>query len=136
MPLFLRQGDEESMKNNLLVKTALLFLTTVLILSGCGKTAAKPDDAAVNAAPVSEEPQVQAEVSVPDPVAEVQAPVALSDDELQEFTELFDTLEYNGFLSDSFRDPTDINWDAVLRNGAGISLQDVIEEEVSNQKMF
>ena len=29
------------MKNNLLVKTALLFLTTVLILSGCGKTAAK-----------------------------------------------------------------------------------------------
>ena len=119
------------MKNNLLVKTALLFLTTVLILSGCGKTAAKPDDSALNAAPVSEEPQVQAEGSVPDPVAEVQAPVALSDDELQEFTELFDTLEYNGFLSDSFRDPTDINWDAVLRNGAGISLQDVIEEEVS-----
>ncbi len=119
------------MKNNLLVKTALLFLTTVLILSGCGKTAAKPDNAAVNAAPVSEEPQVQAEVSVPDPVAEVHAPVALSDNELQMFTALFDTPGYNGFLEEPFRDPTDINWDAVLRNGAGISLQDVIEEEVS-----
>ena len=130
------------MKNNLLVKTALLFLTTVLILSGCGKTAAKPDNAAVNAAPVSEEPQVQAEVSVPDSAAEVQAPVALSGDELQEFTELFDTPGYNGFLEEPFKSPEDINWDAVLRNGAGITAQDYGEEEVGdflaaiNQKKF
>ena len=130
------------MKNNLLVKTALLFLTTVLILSGCGKTAAKPDNAAVNAAPVSEEPQVQAEGSVPDPVAEVQAPVALSGDELQEFTELFDTPGYNGFLEEPFKSPEDINWDAVLRNGAGITARDYGEEEVGdflaaiNQKKF
>ena len=117
------------MKSGILKKTVLV-LVLVLILSGCGKTAAKPDDAAVNAAPVSEEPQVQAEVSVPDPVAEVQIPVALSDDELRAFTELFDMPEYNGFLEDAFCDPSDINWDAVLRNGAGITVQDYGEEEV------
>ena len=108
------------------LKKIILASALVLMLSGCGKTAAVPDSAAVTAAPAPEA-QVQAEVSVP----EVQAPVALSADELQVFTALFDTPEYNGFLEEPFSGPEDIDWDAVLRNGAGITAQSVSDAEVS-----
>ena len=108
------------------LKKFVLLAALVLMLSGCGKTAAVPDSAAVPAAPAPEA-QVQAEVSVP----EVQAPVALSADELQVFTALFETPEYNGFLEEPFSGPEDIDWDAVLRNGAGITAQSVSDAEVS-----
>ena len=54
----------------------------------------------------------------------------LSDEELQAFTVLFDTPEYNGFLEDPFNSPADINWDTVLHNGAGLTLQKVSEMEI------
>ena len=116
------------MKCNLMIKTALMLLAAVLLLSGCGKTAAGPDDAALNSVPVSEEPQVQAEAPVP----ETPNTVALSDDELQSFTDLFGTPEYNGFLSEPFHSPADIDWDAVLLNGAGITVQGFGEEEIAD----
>ena len=105
-------------------KKVLPVLALTLILSGCGKTAAAPESTPAPAP----EPEVQAEAAEP----EVQAPVELSAEELQFFTDLFEMAEYNGFLADSFRDPTDINWDAVLREGAGLTAQRVTDEEVND----
>lgn len=56
--------------------------------------------------------------------------VSLSEDELEEFTDLFNIPEYNGFLSESFSSPDKINWDAVLQFGAGISVKNIGEEEI------
>lgn len=72
-----------------------------------------------------------AEEQISADVEEVSA-VALTDDELQALTALFDTPAYNGFLEKPFSSPEDISWDAVLRNGAGLTVQDVSEEEVSS----
>ncbi len=108
------------------MNAAAVLLAAALILSGCGKTAAAPDNTGVAAAP-AQEAQVQAEV----PAAAEQAPLTLNADELQAFTSLFETPEYNGFLADSFRNPSDINWDAVLQGGAGIASQGVSEGERS-----
>ena len=117
------------MKSGIFKKTVLV-LALMLMLSGCGKTAAKPVSTDATAAP-AQEAQAQAEISVPDPVAEEQAPVTLSADELQMFTAMFDTPEYNGFLEEPFSSPEDINWDAVLRNGAGLTAQSVSDGEIS-----
>ncbi len=88
-----------------------LLLTTVLMLSACGKSSSTP------AQSMPEDPPVQAEPAEP----EAQPPRALSAEELRTFTELFGTPEYNGFLEKPFLRPSEIEWDAVLRNGAGIT---------------
>ncbi len=50
--------------------------------------------------------------------------------ELADFTEIFQTSEYHGFLLEPFASPEDINWDMVLQVGAGIS-HDATEEEIA-----
>ena len=123
------------MKRDLMSKLLVLLLLAALLLSGCGRTAASkesvpapeahaaetPVPAEVPAAP-AEEP-APAETPVPEPA------VPLTADEMQAFTALFDMPEYTGFLEEPFRSPADINWDAVLRCGAGIAVLDLGEEE-------
>ena len=122
------------MNHSLKRKTLPLLLAMVLMLSACGKPSAAP------AQPVSEETPAQAEPAVPEetPVQaqpaepEAQAPRALSAEELRTFTELFGMPEYNGFLEKPFLSPSEIEWDAVLRNGAGIIEAGAGEEEIAD----
>ena len=99
-----------------------LLLTMVLMLSACGKSSSTP------AQSMPEDPPVQAEPAEP----EAQPPRALSAEELRIFTELFGTPEYNGFLEKPFLRPSEIEWDAVLRNGAGITEAGAGEEEIAD----
>ena len=99
-----------------------LLLTMVLMLSACGKSSSTP------AQSMPEDPPVQAEPAEP----EAQPPRALSAEELRTFTELFGTPEYNGFLEKPFLRPSEIEWDAVLRNGAGITEAGAGEEEIAD----
>lgn len=55
---------------------------------------------------------------------------ALSDDELNEFTDLFNTFKYNGFLSEGFNNPEEINWNQVIKLGAEIFSKDCNENEM------
>ncbi|RKM57629.1 hypothetical protein D6856_13265 [Butyrivibrio sp. XB500-5] len=57
---------------------------------------------------------------------------ALSDDELSKFTDLFNTSEYNAFLEDGFNSPEEIDWEKVIKLGAGISSEDCSEEEIND----
>ncbi|QFJ53679.1 hypothetical protein [Pseudobutyrivibrio xylanivorans] len=53
----------------------------------------------------------------------------LTQEELDAFTELFDTSEYDGFLVRPFNSVDEIEWGEVFYNGAGIEATDVTEEE-------
>ena len=55
--------------------------------------------------------------------------VELTEQEMAEFTELFKTPEYKGFLTEAFSDPSKINWCEVLYNGGGIARDDMSGEE-------
>ena len=135
-------------------KTIPLFavlLALALFFSGCGRTPAAQDaapakDEAPAAAsekqppapellpqPETPPPELLPQPETPPPPPEEQPPVtALSGEELQAFTDLFDTPEYNGFLEEPFNSPADIRWDTVLRSGAGIAVKDPGEEEISD----
>ncbi len=65
-----------------------------------------PDDGKEDATDISEGSSAPAE-------EEKEETLPLSEEELQEFTQLFSTPEYNGFLIDPFNDPVDINRDTV-----------------------
>ena len=58
--------------------------------------------------------------------------VALSDSELMEFTTLFNTAEYNSFLVNGFNSPKDIDWDAVILNGAGVATKNAGVSEIND----
>ncbi|SDB30783.1 hypothetical protein SAMN02910298_01520 [Pseudobutyrivibrio sp. YE44] len=55
--------------------------------------------------------------------------VALSWDECKEFTELFNTDEYNGFYVATFSSPDEIFWNTVLADGAGIKRKNLTKAE-------
>ena len=65
-------------------------------------------------------------------IKESEEAVELTQEELDSFTELFGTTEYNGFLVRPFNDVNDIDWAEVFFNGAGIAATDVSEEESDN----
>ena len=58
--------------------------------------------------------------------------VELTESELQEFTDLFNAEEYNGFLKEAYNSPDEINWNSVLEFGAGLLVQDVSEDEIND----
>ncbi len=59
-------------------------------------------------------------------------PNGLSASELSEFTTLFNTPEYKGFLDQPFNNPEDISLYAVFYYGAGIDVKDVSDDEISD----
>ena len=48
---------------------------------------------------------------------------------LNEIEDLFNTNEYNGFLTYAFANPSEINWEEVFYNGAGINKENVSQKE-------
>lgn len=49
---------------------------------------------------------------------------------LNELEDLFNTNEYNGFLTYAFTDSSKINWDEVIFNGAGINKKNISQKEI------
>ena len=108
----------------------IMLLALLLLFSGCGSTnAVQNSDAAVKEDPPAAEPVPQ-ETAPSTSEAEPDI-TALSQEELQYFTSLFETPEYNGFLEEPFRTPGEINWNIVLRSGAGIAVKDPGEDEIN-----
>lgn len=102
----------------------LSIIAVTIILSGCGSsvsmiTETNNNDTASNAS--------TAELSVED-----QSDNKLSEKELKEFTDLFNTIEYNGFLSYDFDAPENIDWNEILKLGAQIASKDCSPEEINS----
>ena len=100
------------MKNRFLVIMVFSMLT-VLIACGNKEESVESDNQNIQASDIKESEEA----------------VELTQDELNSFTELFGTTEYNGFLVRPFNSVNDIEWSEVLYNGAGIGATDVSEEE-------
>ena len=49
---------------------------------------------------------------------------------LNELEDLFNTYEYNGFLTYAFANPREINWEEVFFNGAGINKENISQKEI------
>ena len=102
-------------------KIILLLISSVLMSSlviGCGKTEKNAD---------TETKEQMAQET--EQVKESEEAVELNQDELDEFTDLFDTAEYNGFLVTPYGTPEEIDWDEVLFNGANIAKEELTKSE-------
>ena len=113
-------------------KFLLPIIAATLIMSGCssvelsdsssnaesanGSVNAQSEDGAQGEASDGDSDLKEADSSEPGE--------ALSDDELSKFTDLFNTSEYNAFLEDGFNSPEEIDWEKVVKLGAGISSED------------
>ena len=122
-------------------KCLLPILAAALIVSGCSSSVSSPDSQSTDSGSVAENEEsqtggAQGEASDDDSDkkdAESSEPgEELSADELSEFTDLFNTMEYNGFLEDGFNSPEEIDWEKVLKLGAGISSENCSEEEIND----
>ncbi len=123
-------------------KCLLPILAAALIVSGCSSSVSSPDSQSTDSGSVAENEEsqtgggTQGEASDDDSDkkdAESSEPgEELSADELSEFTDLFNTMEYNGFLEDGFNSPEEIDWEKVIKLGAGISSEDCGEEEIND----
>ncbi len=123
-------------------KCLLPILAAALIVSGCSSSVSSPDSQSTDSGSVAENEEsqtgggTQGEASDDDSDkkdAESSEPgEELSADELSEFTDLFNTMEYYGFLEDSFNSPEEIDWEKVLKLGAGISSDNCSEEEIND----
>ncbi len=129
-----------------MVSKWLLRLSTVISISvlvvGCGKadtasdvnSASDPVPAAVSETTdtdISEDGKETTEGTETSEEA-YHTKTVLSDTELKELTDLFNTPEYQAFLFEPFDDPSEINWETVLGSGAGIGISDVSAEEVDD----
>ena len=111
------------------ISTVLLISSTTILLSACSDSAVSDETAIGTESSQGETVKEQSETNTIS--AEKEEPtVALTETELEEFSKLFNTDEYNGFLQESYNSPDDINWDIVLEFGAGLSVQDVSENEI------
>ncbi len=116
------------------IKKTLPILAIALLMSGCGKDIntikADPGSDASDTI-TSEEAPSSGEITSAES-AQAEDTSELTDSELDEFTALFSTPEYRGFLTDPFNNPDDIDISAVFYYGAGIDVKDVSEDEISD----
>ncbi len=116
------------------IKKWLPILAMTLLMSGCGKdinTNSEDPGSDASETITSEEVKSSEEVPSTEP-AQAEDTSELSESELDEFTALFSTPEYRGFLTDPFNDPDDIDISAVFYYGAGIDVKNVSEDEISD----
>ena len=114
----------------MIMKKLIPVLVISLMLTGCGKKEAAPDDLSLIAEPFSGEGHEQTKE---DASSNEEVPaVTLTEEELQEFTELFDTPEYNGFLANSFLTPAEIDWNETIMYGAGLENGNVGEQQIAD----
>ncbi len=113
------------------LKNKICVLAAMIAVSGCGKANVPADNEAANPKPVQSETTEQKENETSE-IAKESVSTEVSTDELKEFTALFNTAEYNGFLTESFSSPEEINWDSVLEFGAGLLVENISEEEIND----
>lgn len=113
--------------------SVLTAMTLMLVISSCGNSGTKADNVKTDAESVQEQASASGGGGDNSAAQDKKEPkMELSEDEREEFTDIFNTPEYNGFLEESFSSPENINWDAVLRFGAGLSVKDIGEEEIGD----
>ncbi|WP_028234989.1 hypothetical protein [Pseudobutyrivibrio sp. MD2005] len=103
-------------------RMVVLFVTSALVClaaGGCGKTGNSTGAKSENGNVVSNTEEAN----------KTEKTVELNQDELDEFTDLFDTAEYNGFLVTAYNSPEEIDWNEVLFNGAGIAKESISKSE-------
>lgn len=105
------------------IKKMLPVLMTVLILSGCGGVDLTADSS----------PSEKSENVISD---EELSENELYEKELSEFTALFNTREYIGFLARSFTSVDEMYWGYILEYGAGIATTVEDEKELNDYKNY
>ena len=113
------------------IKRLLPLLSIALLITGCGKKTTTDDTAPASSQEISVE-EVQQTKEPESEEAAADEIVKLSDSELDEFTTLFNTPEYKGFLTDPFNNPDDIDLNAVFYYGAGIDVKDLSDDEIND----
>lgn len=113
------------------IKRLLPLLSVALLITGCGKNTTTDDTAPASSQEISVEEIQHTEKPQSEETAADET-VELSDSELDEFTTLFNTPEYKGFLTDPFNNPDDIDLNAVFYYGAGIDVKDVSDDEIND----
>ncbi len=113
------------------IKRLLPLLSVALLITGCGKNTTTDDTAPASSQEISVEESQHTEKPQSEETAADET-VELSDSELDEFTTLFNTPEYKGFLTDPFNNPDDIDLNAVFYYGAGIDVKDLSDDEIND----
>lgn len=111
-------------------KFLIPLLTTILVLTACGKGAGSdPDNIFESTAGSSAETSAENSNNsdAPDSMTNAES---ITDEEKNEFSTLFATPEYIGFLKKPFNDPSELDWDVVLESGGGIINTDIPQNEV------
>ena len=117
----------------MIIKKLLPILSIALLITGCGKDTTAETADSTSAKEVSfEKIQSSADSESENEIAPTTETSELSEEELNEFTELFNTPEYKGFLTEPFNSPDDIDLSAVFYYGAGIDVKYVSEEEIND----
>ena len=111
-------------------KAVAIVLVLAFLLAGCRGNSIGAENPSASAEHSSTSSQTQTpERSAP---AAEEETVVLGMEDLQKYTALFDSPEFNGFLSESFHGPEDIEWEEVFRNGAGITVENVSGQEIED----
>lgn len=113
------------------IKRLLPLFSVALLITGCGKNTTTDDTAPASSQEISVEEIQHTEKPQSEETAADET-VELSDSELDEFTTLFNTPEYKGFLTDPFNNPDDIDLNAVFYYGAGIDVKDLSDDEIND----
>ena len=111
-------------------KFLIPLLTTILVLTACGKDAGSdPDNIFESTAGSSAETSAENSNNSdsPDSMANAEP---ISENEMNEFNDLFSTPEYIGFLKKPFNDPSELDWDVVLESGGGIIDTNISQDEI------
>ncbi len=125
------------MKNRRIMLLPVMALLMAIIVAGCGRKESSVDTDE-DTETILWEDKMQDDGAKGDEIKDgettepEQAPAQeLTEAQLREFTDLFNTAGYNGFLSEPFNDPSDISWDDVLLSGAGLGIRDIGEAEIN-----
>lgn len=108
-------------------KKILTLLSITLLMTGCGKQLGDPGSSLYG--PEGSSTEQTANGNEEDTSQAQEEPI--TDEEKDEFTTLFQDFEYAGFLSEPFNDVSEIDWDAVLEQGAGLETCELSENDVS-----
>ncbi|MBQ6588353.1 MAG: hypothetical protein IJI01_06735 [Butyrivibrio sp.] len=122
-------------------------LALTLLLAGCGNAAVTENSDAAPTAEASQSSSTDSNTSVStkpteneSTTASTEAPVVdpnvVTREELDEFTALFNTPEYNGFLTKSFSNTSQIDWDVVVAAGGGINAYNEKDGETEEVKDY
>ena len=134
------------MKGNKMIREWMsrmsLILLTIIVITGCSEsnsdfsTGIDPDPMTVAASETADAGiygNKDEYVKSTEPLEDVHPNTGdLSESELEEFSVLFNTPEYSGFLIESFDDISEINWETILGSGAGINAAEVSVDEVDD----